>query len=82
MIVYGRLQPLIVTIASGALFMGIAMFLRPSPGGSVNGDLSDAVTTDLGTMFPPVADVPIVGLGAGLDGPARPYPAVRLAAVQ
>ena len=37
------------------------MFLRPSPGGSVNGDLADAVTTDLGTMIPPVADVPIVG---------------------
>ena len=60
-IVYGRLQPLIVTIASAALFMGIAMFLRPSPGGSVDGDLSDLVTSDLGTAVPAVADLPLIG---------------------
>ena len=39
-IVYGRLQPLIATIATGALFLGIAMFLRPAPGGEVDLDAS------------------------------------------
>ena len=48
-IVYGRLQPLIVTIASSALFLGIAMFLRPRPGGAVDEALSDLITSDLGT---------------------------------
>lgn len=43
-IVYGRLQPLIVTIATGAVFFGIALALRPQPGGSVNFELADFMT--------------------------------------
>ena len=46
-VVYGRLQPIIATLATGAIFIGIALFLRPSPGGDVDGDLSWAVTNDL-----------------------------------
>ncbi|HET8727258.1 MAG TPA: ABC transporter permease [Alphaproteobacteria bacterium] len=46
-IVYGRLQPIIVTLATGAVFIGIALFLRPTPGGDVDGDLSFALTYDL-----------------------------------
>lgn len=46
-VVYGRIQPIIATLATGAIFMGIALFLRPSPGGSVDGDLSWAATNDL-----------------------------------
>ena len=60
-IVFGRLQPLIVTIASSALFLGIAMFLRPSPGGAVDEDLSDLLTSDLGTALPAVEGVPWLG---------------------
>lgn len=50
-IVYGRLQPIIVTLATGAIFMGIALFLRPTPGGEVDGDLSFAMTFDLNEIF-------------------------------
>ncbi|NQV98821.1 MAG: ABC transporter permease [Rhodospirillales bacterium] len=50
-IVYGRLQPIIVTLATGAIFIGIALFLRPTPGGKVDGDLSFAATFDLNEIF-------------------------------
>lgn len=50
-IVYGRLQPIIVTLATGAVFMGFALFLRPTPGGKVDGDLSFAATFDLNEAF-------------------------------
>lgn len=50
-IVYGRLQPIIVTLATGAVFIGIALFLRPTPGGKVDGDLSFAATFDLNEVF-------------------------------
>jgi ribose transport system permease protein len=43
-IVYGRLQPLIVTLATGAVYFGIALALRPQPGGSVNFELADFMT--------------------------------------
>lgn len=46
-VVYGRIQPIIATLATGAIFIGIALFLRPSPGGDVDGDLSWALTNDL-----------------------------------
>lgn len=72
-IVYGRLQPLIVTIATGALFLGIAMFLRPAPGGEVDLDASDMFTSDLGFLVPPAADIPYLG--------AIPISLILLAAV-
>ena len=43
-VVYGRLQPIIVTIATSAIFYGIALVLRPQPGGSINPDLADLMT--------------------------------------
>ena len=46
-VVFGRIQPIIATLATGAVFMGLALFLRPSPGGNVDGDLSWAMTNDL-----------------------------------
>lgn len=46
-IVYGRIQPIIATLATGAVYMGIALFLRPTPGGNVDGDLSWALTNDI-----------------------------------
>ena len=39
-VIYGRLQPIVTTIATGAIFFGIALWLRPVPGG---GD--DSTTT-------------------------------------
>jgi ribose transport system permease protein len=46
-VVYGRIQPIIATLATGAIYMGLALFLRPTPGGNVDGDLAWAMTNDL-----------------------------------
>jgi ribose transport system permease protein len=51
LVVYGRLQPIIATLASGTIFLGIALFLRPTPGGQVDGDLSAAMTFDVGELL-------------------------------
>jgi ribose transport system permease protein len=34
-VVYGRLQPIIVTLATASIYSGIALLLRPTPGGFV-----------------------------------------------
>ena len=44
LIVYGRVQPIIATLATGAVFSGIALFLRPTPGGDVSMGLADVFT--------------------------------------
>jgi ribose transport system permease protein len=46
-VVIGRIQPIIATLATGAIYFGIALLLRPSPGGDVNEDLSNALTYDV-----------------------------------
>ena len=46
-VVYGRLQPIIATLATGAIYVGIALFLRPTPGGEIDKDLAWAFTNDL-----------------------------------
>jgi ribose transport system permease protein len=43
-VIYGRLQPIVTTIATGAVFFGIALLLRPVPGGDVYGPLADGLT--------------------------------------
>jgi ribose transport system permease protein len=43
-VVYGRLQPIIATLATGAVAIGLALLLRPQPGGDVDGDLGWALT--------------------------------------
>ncbi len=43
-IVYGRIQPIIATLATGAIAIGLALILRPSPGGNIDGDLNWAMT--------------------------------------
>lgn len=43
-VIYGRLQPIVATIATGAIYFGIALLLRPFPGGGVNEDLADFLT--------------------------------------
>ena len=47
LVIYGRLQPIVATIASSAIFFGLALQLRPQPGGDVNSDLADALTGQL-----------------------------------
>jgi ribose transport system permease protein len=43
-VVYGRLQPLIATLATSAIYFGIALALRPQPGGDINGGFADWMT--------------------------------------
>ena len=52
LVVVGRLQPIVATIASSALFFGLALVLRPSPGGGVDEALADLTTSQIGDTFP------------------------------
>ena len=52
--VYGRLQPIVTTLATGAIYYGIALLLRPVPGGDVNAELADALTGQLPGGIPSV----------------------------
>lgn len=47
LVVYGRLQPIVVTLGSASVFVGLALLLRPTPGGQINYELADAMTLDL-----------------------------------
>ncbi len=49
-VVFGRIQPIIATLATGAVFMGLSLFLRPTPGGQVNADLNWVTTNALSEM--------------------------------
>ncbi|TIW87361.1 MAG: ABC transporter permease, partial [Mesorhizobium sp.] len=51
-VIYGRLQPIVATIATGAVYYGVGLLLRPFPGGSVNEDLADAMTGRLFDLVP------------------------------
>ena len=51
-VVYGRLQPIVATIATGAIFYGAALALRPNPGGDINSDLADAITGQMAGGVP------------------------------
>lgn len=46
-VIFGRLQPIVTTIATGAIYFGAALLLRPNPGGDVNSALADALTGQL-----------------------------------
>jgi Ribose/xylose/arabinose/galactoside ABC-type transport systems, permease components len=52
LVIYGRLQPIVATISTGAVYFGIALILRPFPGGAVNEDLADALTGRLFGVVP------------------------------
>ena len=49
-VVYGRLQPIIVTLATGAIYFGLGLALRPQPGGSVNPGFADLMTGSFGVV--------------------------------
>ena len=49
-VVYGRIQPIIATLATGAIYIGLALFLRPTPGGNIDGDFSWAFTNDINEL--------------------------------
>ncbi|RBP07369.1 monosaccharide ABC transporter membrane protein (CUT2 family) [Roseiarcus fermentans] len=51
-VIVGRLQPIVTTIATGAIFYGLALLLRPTPGGDVYEPLADALTGRVFTVVP------------------------------
>lgn len=51
-VVYGRLQPIITTLATGAVYYGVALLLRPVPGGQVDEDLADFMTYTVFDVVP------------------------------
>jgi ribose transport system permease protein len=51
-VIYGRLQPIVATIATGAAFFGIALLLRPVPGGDVYSPVADALTGKIFDIAP------------------------------
>jgi ribose transport system permease protein len=61
-VIFGRLQPIVTTIATGAVYFGIALWMRPQPAGSddFNSDLADAFTGKLAGGVP----TSLVALGA------------------
>lgn len=52
LVIYGRLQPIVATIATGAIYFGIALMLRPFPGGSVHDELAYTMTGRLFGVVP------------------------------
>jgi ribose transport system permease protein len=62
-VVYGRIQPIIATLATGAIAIGLALLIRPEPGGDVDGDLGWALTNTVWDF----ADT--YGLAQGGDAP-------------
>jgi len=51
-VIFGRLQPIVTTIATGAIYYGAALALRPVPGGDVNPALADALTGQIAEIVP------------------------------
>jgi ribose transport system permease protein len=51
LIIYGRLQPIIATLATSAIYYGLALTIRPIPGGTVDPVVS-VLTTELFGVIP------------------------------
>lgn len=51
-VIYGRLQPIVTTIATGAVYYGAALALRRVPGGDIDGTLGEALTGKLWGWLP------------------------------
>src|SRR5258708_30405149 len=51
-VVYGRVQPIIVTLATSSIYAGVALYLRPSPGGFVPDWYSTLLTSRLFGVLP------------------------------
>ncbi len=51
-VVWGRLQPIITTLATGAVYYGVSLWMRPEPGGDVQTDIADFVTGQLFDTVP------------------------------
>jgi ribose transport system permease protein len=61
LIAYGRLAPIIVTLATASIFNGIALYVLPNPGGFVPEWYTDALTGRLFGVIP-MALIILIGL--------------------
>jgi len=52
LVVYGRLQPIIATLATSAVYYGLALTIRPVPGGSIDATLASALTNQFFGIVP------------------------------
>lgn len=52
LVAYGRLAPIIVTLATAAIFNGLALYVLPTPGGTVPEWYSNIVTSSLFGIIP------------------------------
>jgi ribose transport system permease protein len=68
-VVFGRLQPIIATLATGAMYYGVALWLRPTPGGDINENFADFMTGSLGHL--PFSLVVLVGVAVAIWLPYR-----------
>ncbi|MCK0094258.1 ABC transporter permease [Yoonia sp. F2084L] len=63
LVVFGRIQPIVATLATASLFTGLALLLRPTPGGRIDYDLADAFTLDvLGIPTALIIAAAVIGL--------------------
>ena len=69
-VIVGRLQPIVTTIATGSIYYGAALALRPVPGGDVNASLASALTGQSFGVIPASA-VLLIGLVAMIWMPFR-----------
>ncbi len=69
-VVVGRIQPIVATLATGAVYTGIALLVRPTPGGAIADDLSEALTGDVGGLVP-TSLLLLFGVIAAVWGPVR-----------
>jgi len=58
LVVYGRLQPIIVTLATASIYSGLALLLRPRPGGFIPRNYGDLLTRRVGDVLPEWLGVP------------------------
>jgi ribose transport system permease protein len=68
-VVLAGVQPIVATLASGAIFGGVALLLRPLPGGEIDDALSDALTYDIHGI--PTSLVALIVLTAAITLPLR-----------
>lgn len=74
LVAYGRLQPIIVTLATGSIWTGIALYIRPSPGGFIPLEFSNLLS---GTAFAEPVALPL-GLTWNLPIPKAAFVVVGL----
>jgi ribose transport system permease protein len=51
-VVFGNIQSIVATLATGAIYTGLALIVRPTPGGEIDEKISDLLTYETGGFFP------------------------------